>query len=259
MNANILRITAIVLLAVATIGCRKTIEMDIDSEINIRMVELPSRRLQMYFSTTEIYPCMNYPIDLSCHKTSNSIEISFERVIETELCLTALGPATATIDLETLSNGTYQLNFQNGQVRCSGELVVSSDNYTVNFVANPAFNITNSPLNKVPEHTIWGLVGYHKEETSLLVQSFFIALMELGATKKTFTPGYYTAFSIDQDGDIAAVDNHGYWFAQPFIYHYSGDPSDLDEFLKQWSYEHSERMSISINTDKGEQFLSWMY
>jgi len=234
----------------------------IDTEINIRMVEVfdkSPRTLQMSFSTKKIYPCCNYPIDLSWQKTSNSIEISFKSVIETDFCLTALGPATANIDLGTLSNGTYQLILQNGEVRYSGKLVVTSENYTVNFIANPAFNFTNSLLNKIPEHTIWGLVGYHKEETLPLVQSFFTALMELGATKKSFTPGYYTAFEIDKNGEIVLTGNHGYWFAEAFIFHYSGNSSDLDEFLRQWSYKYNKLMSIRIITDKGEQFLSWMY
>lgn len=263
MNTNTLKITAIVLLVVTTIGCEKNgTHKGIDSEINIRMVEIfdkSPRTLQMYFSTTKIYPCCNYPIDLSWKNTSNTINISFKGVIETNLCLTALGPATATIDLGALNNGTYQLNFQNGEVRYSGQLVVSSDNYTVNLSTNPAVNVTNSPLRKIPEHTIWGLVGYHKEETLPLVQSFFTALMELGATKKSFNPGYYTEFEIDKNGEIALMGNHGYWFAQAFIFHYSGNISDLDELLKQWSFEYNERMSISINTDNGERFLSWMY
>ena len=234
----------------------------IDSEINIRMVERFDnypRTLQMRFGTTRIYPCVNFPIILSWQKSSNVIDVVFEYVMVTDLCLTALGPATAIIDFGTLSNGTYQLNFQNGEIRYSGELIVSSDSYTINFPANSAFNFRNSPLNKIPEHTIWGLVGYHREETAPLVQLFFAALMELGAEEKSFTPGYYTAFEIDNSGDIIRPNNHGFWFAQPFIFYFSGDSSDLDEFLRQWSYKYSEYMHVWIRTDKGEEFLSWMH
>ena len=263
MNTNILKITTMVLLALTTIGCEQNeMQEAIDSEINIRMVEVfdkSPRTLQMDFSTTEIYPCYNYPIDLSWEKSSNNIDILFKGVIKTDICLATFGPATATIDFGSLNNGKYQLNFQKGEVKYSGQLVVSSENYTVSLSANPVVNFANSPLNKTPEHTIWGLVGYHKKETLPLVQSFFTALTELGATKKSFTPGYYTEFEIDKNGEIALINNHGYWFAQAFIFHYSGNTSDLDEFLKQWSLEHNERMSIRINTYNGERFLSWMY
>jgi hypothetical protein len=266
MNTNILKITAIMLLlAVTIIGCdNKNIEthQGVDSEINIRMVERFDkypRTLQMDFWTTKIYPCFNFPIILSWQKSSNVIDITFKEVIDPGICLTALGPARAVIDLGVLSNGTYQLNFQNGKIKHSGELIVSSDSYTISFPANSAFNFTNSPLNKIPEHTIWGLVGYHTEKTLPLVQKFFTALMELGATEKSFTPGYYTAFEIDDNGDIAYWSSHGHWFAQPFIFYYAGDSSDLDEFLRQWTYKYREYMSIRIFTDSGEQFLSWMY
>lgn len=219
-----------------------------------------SRTFRMHFSTTEIYPCCNYPIDLSWQQRSaNVIDVIFKGVIDTNVCLAALGPATATIDFGSLSNGVYQLNFQNGEIRSSGKLVVSSDSYTVNFSANPIVRFTNSPLNKVPEHTVWGIVGYHKEETLPLVHSFFTSLINLGATKKSFMPGNYTAFEIDKNGDIVLMENHGYWFAQAFIFYYSGESSDIDKFLRNWSLQHNQEMSISINTDKGERFLSWMY
>ena len=124
-------------------GCTQSFVMDdgkktdspqgatIDSEIVITMKESSLRTLQLYFSTTKIYPCCNYPIDLSWKRSSNIIDISFKGIIKTELCLTALGPATATIDLSALSNGTYRLNFQDGNLKRSGELIVSSNSYKI--------------------------------------------------------------------------------------------------------------------------------
>ena len=267
MNSNILKITAIALmLAVTTTGCDKNekskTDNGVDSEINIRMIEVfdnSPRTLQMYFATTKIYPCMNYPIDLSWNKTSNSIGFSIKRVIETNLCLTAVGPATATIDLGTLSSGTYQINLQNRGVMYAGELVVSSDNYSVNFIDNSAFNFSNSPLNKIPENTIWGLINYYganyiEEEILPQVQSFFETLIELGAEKRVYNPGYYSAFFIDEEGSIAdPPDITAYIYAQPFIFYYSGSMADLEPLVKQYK----EQLHIRIYSDKGEQLLSW--
>ena len=283
MKATIFKITAIMLLlAVAITGCdRSPVEIPececdiiiecyadddaykaVDSEINIGLAErfdVYPRTFQMGFSTRKIFPCFNYWIDLSWQKSSNTIDVVFNSVGRYDICFTALGPATAGIDFGALSIGTYQLNFRNGQIRCSGKLIVSADSYTIIFPENSAFNIRLSSLNKIPKQTIWGLVGYHKEETRPLVDSFFTALMELGATKRSFTPGYYTAFTIDENGNIIPPTMHGFWFAEPFIFHYAGDTADLDDFLKQWAYKYRAYTSITINTYRGERFMSWMY
>ena len=88
MNTNILKITAMVLFVITTIGREKNethigINSEvkgIDSEINITMVEVfdkPTRTLKMNFSTTMIYTYYNYPIDLSWKKSSDTIERLF--------------------------------------------------------------------------------------------------------------------------------------------------------------------------------------
>jgi len=236
--------------------------VSVDSDINIRMVEVfdvSPRTLQLHCSTTKIYSSGSNPIYVVCQQSSNNIDISFKGVAP--IGITAdIGPARATIDLGALSNGTYRLNLYNGDLKHTGELIVSSDNYKVNFVDQPEFRFTNSPLNKIPEQTIWGLIGYHKSETSSLVQSFFAALMDLGAEKKAYTPGYYNGFEIDKDGDITYPGAlWGYWFDQPFIFHYSGNIENVEGLVKQYARDHREHMQIRINTDKGERFLSWMY
>ena len=272
MNTSTFKITAIALLAFTTFGCDKAkMYKGIDSEINITMMEHLSGTLQLYFSTTKIYPCMNYPIDLSWQKTSNRIEISFKRVIETDFCLTALGPATATIDLGVLSDGTYQLNLQNGEVKYSGELVVSSDNYTVNFVNSSDFRFKNMPLNKIPENSLWLAISYSNEGT---LSSFLEILMDLGATKKQYSRGFYSfdvplytwfycGFMIDENGiityypDFTNLDGvmWGGMVKKSFAFQYLGDNTSIEQLVKQYK----EQMEIRVYTDKGEQFLSWMY
>jgi len=267
MKVNSLNLTIFFLILAGSFSsCNKQEQRNIsliDSEINLRMVEtfdVSPRTLQFHCSTTKTYPCCNYPIYAVNRQTSNIIDISFEGVIETDICATALGPATAIIDLGTLSNGTYRLNLQNGKYKRTGEIIVSSDSYKVNFSSNSAFCFTNTPLNKIPEHTIWGLIGWHEQRTSSLVQSFLTALLDLGAKKKPYLPGHYTEFVIDNNGDITYPGAlWGYWFDQLFIFHYSGNITDVEQLIKQYAQDHGEDISITLNTDKGERFLSWMY
>jgi hypothetical protein len=246
-------------------GSDACVNVSVDSKISIRMVEISDispRTLQFYCSTAMVYPCVNYPIYAVHQQSSNSIDISFKGVIENiGICLTAIGPATTVIDLGTLSNGTYILNLHNGDVTHTGELIVSSDSYKINFADNSDFHFTNTPLNKMPEQIIWGTVGYHKQETLPLVQSFLTGLMDLGAEKRPYNPGYYREFEIDGNGDIVQPgEGSGYYFAQSFIFNYSGDIMDIEQLVKQYARDYgNDYMYISVYTDKGEKFLSWMY
>jgi hypothetical protein len=235
-----------------------------DAGINIRMVEIfdkSPRTFQFHCSTKKIYPCCNYPIVVERQQSSNSIDISFKGIIESDLCLTALGPATAIIDLGALSDGIYNLNLYYGKVKRTGNLVVSSDSYKINFHDNSVFSFTHKELNRIPEHTIWGTVGYHKQETSSLVQSFITELMELGAEKKSYRGGHYGGFEIGKNGDIVQPgEESGYYFARSFIFRYSGDIAAVDQLVGQYARDYgTEYLYISVYTDEGEKFLSWMY
>ena len=242
----------VLLLAVAIIGCDKSTEVyrGVDSAINIQMIQRfdnSQPTLELLFETTTVFPYANYRIDLSWQKSSNIIDIVFKGVVAMPFPVSNPRTAIATIDFGTLSNGTYQLNFRKEGVKYSGELIVSYDNYTINFPANPTLNFINSPLNKIPKNTIWGFVGYFREETLPLVQSFFTALMELGATKRTFTPGYYTGgFKINKNGDFVFWGRTGFCFVEPFIFHFAGDITDLDELFRQWHYKYGEHLNIII-------------
>ena len=242
--------------------CYHETGFDVDSMINIRVmatIEGASRNLQFYCSTAKIYPCCNYPILVEKTQSLNNIDIAFNGVLETEFCLTAIGPATAIVNLGELSNGTYNLNLFNGDRKCTGELIVTSDSYEVNFAEDGTFLFTNTPLNKTPEHTIWGMIGYHELGTLPLVQSFLAELMDLGAEKKSYNPGYYQEFRIDKNGDIITPDMHGYWFAQSFIFNYSGNIADVEQLVKQYARDHGAEMSIRVYSDTGDSILSWMY
>ncbi|NLJ81547.1 MAG: hypothetical protein GX330_00270 [Bacteroidales bacterium] len=262
MNRNIFKSVTVLFVLLIITSCNKTTKTisKIDSEIIITMKESSSKRLQLRFSTAKIYPCCNYPIDLSYKKRSNTIDIALKNVIETEFCLTALGPATADIELKALSIGTYILNLNIGNSKYAGELIVSSGNYRINFADNPNYRFTNTPLNKLPKNTIWGYVGYHVQESSLLVEAFLDDLMGLGAEKKKYNPGYYTYFEIDENGEITYGDALlGYWFAQPFIFCYSGKIDNIEELIKQYARNYNDKLSITLNTDDGKEFFSYRY
>ncbi|MCL2413872.1 MAG: hypothetical protein FWC94_01275 [Bacteroidales bacterium] len=260
----------IAIISLLLAGCDKESNNGIDSEINITMMEDLSGAIQLYFSTTKIYPCMNYWIDLSWKRSSNNIDVTFKGVISPGVCLRALGPATETLNLGVLNNGTYQLSFYNRDERQSGELIVSSEGYRINFANNSLVHFRNIPLNRIPENTIWVVVSYNEEN---LLLSFLEAFMELDVTEKSnVTRGYYSfenyhmlgvfsGFKAENDGSITFLPSFtncgvmlGRRFMRSFVFQNSESSANIEQLIRQ----HREQIEIRAFTDKGEQFMSWL-
>ncbi len=226
-----------------------------DSRIHLRMVEdftLSPRTFQLHCVTEKIYPCVNFPIVARSRQSSKSIDISFEGVIETDICLTAIGPATTTIDLGALSEGAYALNLRNGGVTQTGTLVVEAGSYTVVFDESDSFAFADKRLNRIPEQTIWGYVGYDQQE------EFLTLLKGLGAEEKNFSPGDYREFQIDENGK--RIQSSGPERNHYFVFRYAGDPAAIDAMMRRYAEKYrGQYVYTAVYTDRGEQFLSWMY
>lgn len=235
--------------------------VNIDSKINIRMVERfeqSPRTFQLYCATEKAYPCGNFPIIAQVRQSANQIDIAFKGVPNNiGICLTSVEPATTTIDLGALNEGTYTLNLHNGGVTQTGTLVVEAGSYTAVFDESEAFAFADKQLNRIPEQTIWGLIGYAQAETAAQADAFLDALIGVGAEKRSYTPGDYREFWIDANGEITDYPGAlwGYYFDRPFVFHYSDDLAEIDRLVRQYK----DVMSIRVHTDKGERFLSWMY
>ncbi|MDR3244946.1 MAG: hypothetical protein LBT50_00760 [Prevotellaceae bacterium] len=230
-----------------------------DSDIKIRIIELldeSQRTLQFYCSTKQIYPSVN-SIAYSFQQSSNNITVRFDSIIPGVLA--AFGPATVVINLGTLSDGTYNLDISNREIESKGTLKVSTDSYEVQ-LANNWF--TNAPMYRIPENTIWGTIGYHAIETLPLVETFIESLKKTGAKEHFYHSGNYGGeFDIDANGELVQPGkDSGYYFAKAFAFSYSGDHADLEQLVKKYAVEYGEDyLYISLYTDKGKKFLSWMY
>lgn len=252
------RLTHTTILLLLLCGCRKDASVDkIDSNIKIKMwetVDSTKRTLQFYCSTEKEYGCTNYGIIKTFSKSSDNIDIDFNGILIYDLCLTAIGPATTTIDLGTLSNGTYNLDIKVERKKSCGQLIVTSDYYAITLDKQKQLQIINSPLQRIPANTIWGTVGYHTSSTATLVQTFIDSLQILGATVQTYQSGDYGYFQINSSGQILPPQGHGYYFIRPFIFNYAGNTSALKTLVKKYWTSYGNSLSIMLYTTKGEIF-----
>ena len=55
---------------------------------------------------------MNYPIEVNTEINENEFKVTYTGVGDLNICLTALGPATRSIDFGNLSNGDYLTKYK---------------------------------------------------------------------------------------------------------------------------------------------------
>lgn len=243
-------------------GCKKDPLIDrIDSEIKVELAESfdgKQRLLKLYCSTQKEYQCSNFGIKSTLNVTSNKIEINFKSIITYDLCQTSIGPARTTIDLGEIKNGNYNISITVDGLKSEGQLTVTNESYSINFKNLEKLQLINSKLNRIPANTIWGYIGFHKESTSSLVQSFIDSLQFLGASVRKYDVGEYGYFKIDLNGNILPIQNSGYSFTRSYILNYSGLTNPLKELVKKYGKNFGDALNIELKTTEGEIFRSWL-
>lgn len=109
------RIIYISLLSILFLGCNKSGHTDIDSDILIELSEMNGKQY-IKAETERSYNCL-FPIIYTDKVTGSSIKIVFKSINEEGPCLTAIGPASALIELKNLTKDKYEVKFKlNGKV-----------------------------------------------------------------------------------------------------------------------------------------------
>ena len=97
-----IRQLVLVSLAFAFVACDST-----DSEsgdLGDLVLSLASDGGSIGLQSSEIYPCSNFTLSLDVEATSDRVEIEVLGVNETDVCATALGPATGTAEFADGAN-----------------------------------------------------------------------------------------------------------------------------------------------------------
>ncbi len=252
---NILKISSLLLLTLVSCKKQSTSNATIDSAIIINTREQLNngqQTLLLVCTTEKIYGCSNYSIRYKLNKTTNKIDIAFESINKPEVCLTSLGPATTFIDLGTLPVGVYQLNVTLNRTVSKGELVVTPEHYTISINNRTQIHLPQSVLPRIPANTIWGTIGYNKASSETMAQSVVDALIQTGATTRSYAQGNYWYFNIGANGQILPPQNHGYWFVKPFILQYVGDIDKLRVLLQKIKTQYGNELHVTVNTSRGE-------
>lgn len=234
------------------------------TEVALSMTEFidhDERNLTLKFLTRKDFPCINYQIKHQLYSNDHSVRIVLEKVEEADVCLDAIGPASAFVELGNLPHNEYDLTIQLGaSVIRSGTLTVNKDIYRIDLHDAEGVNLTTPELRRVPRQTIWGSLKFEADQDKKDIIKFFDnALDQAGAKQKKFAEGDYGYFRVGSDGNILpSSENREFEREHAFLLDFRGDAEDLQSVLKQVNQRY-EGVQIRIYDNQGREYRSWDY
>lgn len=104
---------------------KNTSEKTIDSEILVS-AKYENGKVYIDAETEKTFKCINYSITNSIQRVEKTITVDFIEISILDICLVALGPAKAEMDLNELERGDYALKFVLDGIVTEAKLKVGS-------------------------------------------------------------------------------------------------------------------------------------
>ncbi len=231
------------------------------SEIELSMAEYiddDQRTLTLKFLTLKDFPCINYQIKHDVMVDHQAIRIVLEKVEASEVCLDAIGPASAFINLGQLAEKEYDFQIQLGESLINhGTLSVRKEAYLINLVENKGIELLKPELNRIPAQAVWGTVKYPTTETNKKLLAFLGDGMEIaGASDKKFAEGDYGYFQVNSEGKIIQSLDQNVNNEQAFLFEFGGKEGDLKHLLEQINSNFDD-VQLRMYNARGDEFRNW--
>jgi hypothetical protein len=232
----------------------------IDSKITLTPAETLSptqRTLKITAQTERIYGCSNYSIVNDLSIQGNTISLNFTGIHEPSICLTALGPATASIDLGILSTAIYSLRLKVNGVTANVTLSATDTSCEISNGSGQWTDFSKTFFLKVPAGAIWGNVQYGDPNLTSTVYSRFVdSLKALGAQTHIYPEGDYNYFEIDATGQVVPPAYPHPNFVPTFIFAYNLDMLKVRALVKSFAVAYKSSMVFNLYGSNGEAYLS---
>lgn len=229
------------------------------SDINFSLAEYlePGQQtLTFKFLTSQDYPCINYRIAHQVYKAAQSIHIELTGIEKADVCLDAIGPATAFVDVGSLAEGDYALTVAIGEsILNQGTLSVTPEAYELSIENSEGLILENTELLRIPDHLLWVTLRYPPGQAVKNAQSELLtALASIGASEKKLSEGNYFYFEVGSSGKIRPQTSNPGMTEDAFLMEFSGDSKQLKQVLQQMNQTFGEVVSIRMYNARGEEF-----
>ncbi len=181
---------------------------------NYAIAQPPSLKLK--FITTEIYPCINYSLITSQFINGNTLIVRFEGIENSVICLTAIGPATKSINLPLNINKLVLLNGTNVD---KYDVSIDNEKVLVNLIQSSFSQSLFENTFRYPENSFAYVCGTNTTNTQIYNDFLNILL-----SNNTLTEIYFQGL-----GRIPyPTTTSGNWVNHPSRYFKYNNQSDFD-------------------------------
>lgn len=242
------------LLALSFAACQKEEEMhDLSGVVVLELREHApdgERKLGLYAETKDEYPCLNFLIDYELSHSSDVRHLHFPGVKAPTVCLTALGPAKALIDLGGMDDGLHHLQFLLNEEYSEVKLQVSDTLVEVNIVSiHPgSLEFREKVMFRIDDNHAWGYIHAKSTKPDKEMAAFFQDLWDIGAKEKNLDPGNYGFFRITDDNWYFFDHMQQYRPQNPFVFQFDED----FDLLRTLADDYSEHYVIVLYDTQGQ-------
>jgi hypothetical protein len=229
---------------------------DVEKEFDVQLWEVlkPTERyLQLQISTIKDKDCLNYGIEQSIKQSGSNLELNINKVLPPEVCQRGIGPAKASLELKTLTQGRYNLTVNLGKVVPSkGSITITPSAFSFYMPEQYGFRLQKTTLYRIPEQTIWGYVAY-SEGNKAAADQFIQELVKI-SRDAGLERGYYGYFEINENNGLdfpnLNIDKPILAFARNYL---DTDPK-LETLIKNFRNKYPQVLQISLSNNLGKVF-----
>ncbi len=193
------------LAAASLVACQKDDEIhDLSGMMLLELREHlvnGERQMALYAETREEYPCLNFYLEYSYTKDSDSRHIHFEGVRAPRVCLTAIGRAKAFLSLGEMEEGKHEVQFLINEEFLVSNFLVSEDVLEVKMISDsPEFlEFREKEMHRLGDNHAWGYIHPKSGDQEKEIETFMQELWDMGAIEESLDPANYGFFRITQE------------------------------------------------------------
>ncbi len=244
------------LMVLSLSACQKEDDMhDLSGVVMLELREVcvdGERLIALYAETREQYPCLNFFIDYEVTKELQQRSVHFKGLHVPKICLTAIGPAKAFIELGKMQKGQHPTDILLNEDHVKTFFHLSEDLLHVEIRSDNAESLefVEYDMHRLSDAYHWGYMQVLQTEPDKNVEDFLEDLWDAGAQAVSLESGNYGFFRIQEDNIILFDDMHQRKVQNPLLFVFDGDI----EVLTGLADDYSETLAISFSNPKGEHY-----
>lgn len=209
--------------------------------------DVPSHpQIFLSLKTQKIYGCMNYQVANTTTIKNGTVDVRISGVIIPEICLTALGPATAKTNLN-LPNGNYKLVLHSSNFSNSYNITVTDRSISI----DPSSYPETQPLYRLywryPSNSFVYMCGTLTQDSTICTDFLDTLKSKIDIQEFVFPDSGKIPYPRASDG---------HYYDMPAKYFYYKNETDFDkigEIMKGYKVKY-----LSNKTGYGISVINWM-